>query len=106
MHIFLLVFGGLIIWILSSRAVDSLIEYHFENFHSNWKLAGSPRGMFFKPEGGSYSAFCKLSYSWHKGMPGWMVQNQASINLYKKVKIWQKITIWYAVLFFPLLLIG
>jgi hypothetical protein len=106
MHILLLIFCGVIIWVFSSRAVDSLIEYHYENFRPKWEEAGSPRGMFFNPKGSSYYAFIKLSFSWHKGMPIWLAQDQLSLGLFKKVKFWEKITIWYAVLFFPILLIG
>lgn len=91
---------------MNSYTFDRVIRYQFENHFDAWSSDGKPRGMFFNPKGSSTLAFWKASFIISKAMPEWIVEDSNAITEYKKYIFWGKVTKWYLILFFPLLILG
>ncbi len=98
--IFLLLAAFVPIWFLGSLAVDDVIKYQFTHYYSEWVNDGKPRGMFFNPKGSSH--FVKW---WKKEVPEWLADDDEAISLHKKAEIWMRITKYYLIAFFPLMIL-
>lgn len=108
--ILMLILLFVIIGIFNSLAFDRIIEYQYERYHDEWKMDGKPRGMFFNPVGGSVLGFWVVSFRLgvftFKQLPSWAEDDLEAISLFSKFKFWNKITMYYLVLFFPLLILS
>jgi len=98
--IFFLFISFVPIWIFGSLAVDKVIEYQYTHYNTEWVSGGKPRGMFFNPKGSSY--FVKW---WRSEIPGWMAGDHKALELHKKAELWMKITKYYMISFFPVLVL-
>jgi len=99
---------GLLLWVISSRVADRLIEYQYLHHNDAWLIDGKPRGMFFNPSGSSYISFCIVGFKlgWKSEVPGWVITDNEALKLYENVKLWNKLTKYFLIAFFPLLVIG
>ena len=98
--IFLLFISFIPIWLFGSLAVDKETEYQYTHYYTEWVKSGKPRGMFFNPKGSSY--FVKW---WRSEVPDWMAGDDEALKLHKKAELWAKITKYYMILFFPVLVL-
>lgn len=98
--IFLLLALFVPIWLFGSLAVDRVIKYQYTHYYAEWKNGGKPRGMFFNPKGSSH--FVKW---WSSEVPNWMADDTEALSLHKKAELWMKITKYYIIAFFPILLL-
>jgi len=96
----------ILIFILSSKAFDDLIEYQYENYKDEWLASRKPRGMFFNPRGSSYLSFCIESMFTYRNKPDWLKGDRNAENLYKKITFWKTIVKWYVIAFIPLVIIA
>lgn len=106
MTVFILISTYAVIWLMSSYTFDNVIRYQFDKHYDAWVKDGKPRGMFYKPRGGSTLAFWKASFVLSKEMPEWVTNDSNALSEYKKYIFWSKIAKWYFILFFPLLILG
>ena len=88
------------IWIFGSFAFDRVIEYQHAHHYTEWVSNGKPRGMFFNPKRSSY--FVKW---WRSEVPDWMTGDNEALKLHDKAELWAKITKYYMISFFPVLLL-
>jgi hypothetical protein len=95
-----------VLFIGSSLAFDDFIEYQNIHRHEYWLKDGKPRGMFYKPKGGSFISMYILSFKLPKNYPDWAKNDQAAEALYSKYKLWGKLTKWYAIAFLPLVIVA
>jgi len=97
---FLLFISFIPIWLFGSLAVDRVIKYQYTHYHTDWINGGKPRGLFFNPRGSSY--FVKW---WSSEVPDWMSGDDEVLTLHKKAELWMKVTKYYLIAFFLLLLL-
>ena len=100
--------SGVILWYITSRVFDRLIEYQ-HNYHKDaWEYDGKPRGMFFNPIGGSYISFNLVCWRLFRRteVPRWAVGDSTALKLYKNVELWNKMNKYFYIAFFPLLIVG
>lgn len=111
MFIAILIIGFILIGIASSIAKDKLIKYQYVHYHDEWKLDGSPRGMFFNPKSSSY-----FVYNWPMDIieifvlkgerPLWIsAENEQAINLWRNRKFIEKLVKYYLIALFPLIIL-
>jgi len=99
---------GLLLWCISSRVTDRLIEYQYLHHNDAWLIDGKPRGMFFNPEGSSYISYCLVGFKlgWKLDVPAWVTDDNEARMLFENVRFWNKITKYFLIGFFPTLVIG
>lgn len=95
----------LIIWALSSLSFDALIKYQHAMHNDDWVTDGRPRGMFFRPEGGSTAAMWFASFSVPRSKPVWVEGDPRAERLYARYRLCGTAVKWYALMFIPLLII-
>lgn len=106
MTILILISTFVVIWLANSITFDGIIRYQFEEHYDEWVEDGKPRGMFFNPKGSSTLAFWKASYILSKERPVWVDEDAKALSTYNKYVLTSKISMWYMVLLFPLLILG
>ena len=112
MFIVLLIIGFILIGIVSSIAKDELIKYQYIHYPNEWKLDGSPRGMFFNPKSSSSFVYNfpldviieKFVYKGER--PDWISHNdEQALKLWRKSIYMEKLSKYYLMVFFPLLIL-
>lgn len=104
--VIILILVFIVIWLFSSIAFDEFIEYQHDKYKKYWVIDGRPRGMFFNPKGSSVISFWSVSLCMTNKLPYWAENDDIAISLYNKLMIWKKISLYYLIAFFPLLILG